>query len=101
MGAVVTWVRGTVSPGRQLGVLEPYRAGIEAGLPPHLSHTMLLRDGDELSIVTTWRRREDLEAYLASGEEPFARRLIREAGGEPQVRVFDLLAGVPAATSSG
>jgi hypothetical protein len=27
-----------------------------------------------------WQRRADLDAMLASGEEPFARRLIRSAG---------------------
>jgi hypothetical protein len=28
---------------------------------------------------------------LASGEEPFARRLIREAGGTPDVQIYDIV----------
>lgn len=28
---------------------------------------------------------------VATGEEPFARRLIREAGGEPTAEFFDVL----------
>ncbi len=95
MGAVITWVRGRVAPDRQAEVLGSYRAAIAAGLPPDIDQTMLIHEGDELSIVTVWPRREDLDAMLASGAEPFARRLIREAGGEPTVRVFDLLAREP------
>ena len=53
---------------------------------------MLIQDGDEMSIVTVWTRREDLEATIASNEEPFARRLIRQAGGTPSVRIFEVVA---------
>lgn len=92
MGAVVTWVSGRVAADRQQEVTGAYAAGIAAGLPPDIDQTMLIRDGDELSIVTVWPRREDLEATLASDEEPFARRLIRQAGGTPSVRIFELVA---------
>ena len=76
--------------GRQHEVAEPYAAGISAGLPAGIEQTMLIRDGEEMGIVTVWASRQDLEAMLASGEEPFARRLIRKAGGTPQVRIFDV-----------
>jgi len=92
MGAVVTWVSGRVVADRQHEVTEAYAEGIAAGLPPAIDQTMLIRDGDELSIVTVWPRREDLEAILASDEEPFARRLIRQAGGTPSVRILELVA---------
>lgn len=95
MGTAVTWVRGPVAPDRQAEVIERYRAAIAGGLPPDIDQTMLLREGDELNIVTVWPRREDLDAYLATGEEPFARRLIREAGGDPIVRIFELIARQP------
>ena len=88
---MVTWVSGRVAAERQDEVSGPYAAGIAGGLPPGIDLTMLIRDGDEMGIVTVWARREDLDAMIASNEEPFARRLIREAGGTPSVRVFELV----------
>ena len=91
MGAVVTWVSGRVAAERQSEVSEPYAEAVAAGPPPGIEQTMLVRDGDELSIVTVWAGREDLEATIASNEEPFARRLIRQAGGTPSVRIFEVV----------
>jgi len=95
MGSVVTWARGHIEPERQAEVVEPYRAMIDGNLPPEIVATMLLRNGDEMNIVTTWASADDLQALIASGSEPFARRVIREAGGEPTVTVFEVLARFP------
>lgn len=92
MGAVVTWVTGRVAAERQEEVSGPYAERIADGPPPGIDQTMLIQDADEMSIVTVWTRREDLDAMIASGEEPFARRLIRQAGGTPSVRIFDVIA---------
>lgn len=93
MDPVVTVVSGRVPAERQESVANRYREELARGLPPGIVQTMLYRADDELSILTVWRTREDLEAMIAVGDEPFARRLIREAGGAPVVRVLDLLAG--------
>ena len=92
MGAVVTWVSGRVAAERQSEVSVPYAEAIAAGPPPGIEQTMLVRDGADLSIVTVWARREDLDAMIASNEEPLARRLIRQAGGMPSVRIFEVVA---------
>ena len=43
-----------------------------------------------MAIATVWDSREDLDSYIDSVEEPFARRVLREAGGEPEVTFFDI-----------
>jgi len=92
MGAVVTMVRGQVPPERVHEVADPYREALKDGPPPDLEQTFLLQGDDgKLAIMSVWHRREDLEAMLASGEEPFARRLIRSAGGTPEVAIYDVL----------
>ena len=91
MGEVVTWVSGNVFRDRQEEISRGFRAAIDAGIPPGIAETMLLRDGDEVSVLTTWRTREDLQATIGSPEEPLARRLIREAGGVPSVRIFEVI----------
>lgn len=93
MGAVITMVRGQVLPERVQEVADPYREALRGGPPPDLEQTFLLQGGDgQLAIMSVWHRREDLEAMLATGEEPFARRLIRIAGGTPEVAIYDVLA---------
>lgn len=92
MGAVITMVRGKVLPERVSEVADPYREALKEGPPPDLEQTFLLQDADgQLAIMSVWHRREDLEAMLASGDEPFARRLIRSAGGTPEVAIYDVL----------
>ncbi|CAN5646449.1 hypothetical protein BH24CHL9_BH24CHL9_00810 [soil metagenome] len=92
MAEVITLVTGTVAPERVREVLEPYREGVAGGPPPTIEETFLLRsDPGDLAILSVWHRRADLDAMLASGEEPFARRLIREAGGTPTVTIFEVL----------
>lgn len=52
-----------------------------------------------MAILSVWHRRADLDAMLASGEEPFARRLIHSAGGTPQVAIYEIV--VRATSSTG
>ena len=93
MAEVVTIVSGIVARERANQVIEPYRDALKEGLPPTLEETFLVMgEADQMAIVSVWYRRADLEAMLASGEEPFARRLIRGAGGTPEVRIYEIVA---------
>jgi len=85
-------VRGTVPAPAVPALIDAYRAAT-ADPPPAIVWTELLTTATgSVAIVTTWRDREALEEMLASGQEPLARRLVREAGGEPTVEIFDLSA---------
>jgi hypothetical protein len=88
---VLSLVSATIAPERQAGVTELYRQAVAAGLPPGIRQTFLLvGDDGELAIATIWNSREELDAMRSSGEEPFARRVLREAGGEPEARFFEI-----------
>ena len=90
---VLSLVTASISPERRAEVSEPYREAVGAGLSPGLRQTFLLvGDDDTVAIATVWDSREDLDAMLATGEEPFARRVLREAGGDPAVRFFEIAA---------
>jgi hypothetical protein len=89
--AVLSLVTARIAPERHSEVIDPYRAAIEAGLPPGIRQTFLLvGDDGALAIATVWESREALDAMRSSGEEPFARRLLREAGGDPEASFFDV-----------
>lgn len=93
MGQIVSLVRGVVAPDRLAALEADYRAGLVAGLPSGIVRTYLLRGpSGEVAIATVWRDQAALDAIRASGEEPLARRLIREAGSEPTVDLFEVLA---------
>ena len=88
----LTFVSARIPPERREEVVRPYSEGVADGLPPSLRQTfLLLGEDDTVAIASVWHRREDLDALLASGEEPFARRLLREAGGEPEARFYEIL----------
>ena len=76
---------------------------VESGLGPALEDTFLIKaEGSRLAILSLWRRRADLDALLASGEEPPARRLIRTHGGDPQVTLWEVvIRGSEFASSEG
>ncbi len=99
MAEVVTLVTGYVEPDTIPEVTATSRKALEGGTPPDLEETFLLSGAaGQVGVLSVWHRRADLDAMLASGEEPFARRLIRSAGGTPEVAVYDI---VVRATSSG
>jgi hypothetical protein len=92
MTSVVTMVTAWIAPEREAEVTGPFREAVRAGMPER-RHTSLLRGDDGWwCVATTWASRAALHAYLASTEEPFARRLFRNAGGTPEVMVFDVVA---------
>lgn len=92
MAEVVTLVTGDVEPDRVAEVAETYRKALEGGTPPDLEETFLLAGAaGQVGVLSVWHRRADLDAMLASGEEPFARRLIRSAGGTPEVTVYEIM----------
>jgi hypothetical protein len=89
--AVLSLVTAKIAPERHAEVIDPYGAAIEAGLPPGIRQTFLLVGEDgTLAIATVWESRAALDAMRSSGEEPFARRLLREAGGDPEASFFDV-----------
>jgi heme-degrading monooxygenase HmoA len=92
MPAVITIVSGDVAPERRAELVAAYEAATAGELPPAIEMTFLAGDTDAVSVVTVWRSREQLDAFLGSGEEPLARRLIREAGATPSVRILEVLA---------
>jgi hypothetical protein len=93
MAMALSFVRGSVAPDRLDEVVAPYRSMIAGNLPPTIAATYIQTDAaGTVAIATVWRDRADLDAMLASGEEPFARRLIREVGGEPRAEFFDIVA---------
>ena len=91
MAETVTIVTGLIQPDRVREVADPYEEALRDGPPPDLEETFLLKgDAGQLAILSVWHRRADLDAMLASGEEPFARRLIRQAGGTPEVVIYEI-----------
>jgi heme-degrading monooxygenase HmoA len=91
MPSVVTVVRARIAPGRASEVTGPFSEAVRAGLPERRQTSLMRGEGDLWQVVTVWRSRADLDAYLASVEEPFAWRLLRLAGGTPEVEVFDVV----------
>jgi heme-degrading monooxygenase HmoA len=91
MSGVVTTVRARIAPERTAEVTGPFSEAVRAGMPERRQTSLLRGDGDLWQIVTVWRSRADLNAYLASVDEPFAHRLLRTAGGIPEVEIFELV----------
>jgi hypothetical protein len=93
---VLSFVSAQIAAERRPEVIRPFSEAVRQGPPPTLRQTFLLLGEDEtVAIASVWHRREDLDALLASGEEPFARRLLREAGGEPVAHFFEIAVEAP------
>jgi heme-degrading monooxygenase HmoA len=91
MSGVVTMVRAHIAPERASEVTGPFSQAVRTGMPERRQTSLLRGEGDVWQIVTLWRSRADLDAYLRSVEEPFAHRVLRRAGGTPVVEVFDVV----------
>jgi heme-degrading monooxygenase HmoA len=97
---VLSLVSATIAPERQDEVRRVYAETVGQGLPPGIRETYLLvADDGTTAIATVWQSREALEAMRSLPEEPFARRVLREAGGDPVAQFFDVAA--EARTDSG
>jgi hypothetical protein len=69
---------------------------VQRDLPPAIRKTYSLAAEDgTVAMVTVWRSREDLEVVRSGPEEPFARRVLREAAGDPSAEFFDVLEEAP------
>jgi hypothetical protein len=90
---VLSLVSAEIAPERQADVEGAYRSMVERSLPSEIRETFLLvaEDGT-VAIATVWQSREALDAVRAGPEEPFARRVLREAGGDPKGQFFDIAA---------
>jgi hypothetical protein len=88
--SVLTFVSSRIPPERREEVIRPFAEAVRDGLPPTIRQTFLVVGDDTVAIASVWHQREDLDALLASGEEPFARRVLREAGGDPEARFFEI-----------
>lgn len=92
MAEVITLVTGDIPTHRVEALEEAYRELVRGGLGPALEDTFLVKAaGDRVGILSLWHRRADLDALLASGEEPPARRLIRTHGVEPEVTIWEVV----------
>ena len=88
---VLSFVSASVRTDRRSEVVRPYTDAVAGELGPGVRQTFLLvAEDDTMAIATVWDSREVLDAYISSVDEPLARRILREAGGEPEVRFFDI-----------
>jgi heme-degrading monooxygenase HmoA len=93
---VVSFVRAQIEPERREEVRRAYAQMVQRDLPPAIRKTYLLATEDgTVAIATVWRSREDLDVVRSGPEEPFARRVLREAGGDPRAEFFDVLEEAP------
>ncbi len=91
--AALSLVSAEIAPERQAEVVEAYREMVETKLPPMIRETfLLLGDDGTVAIATVWNSREALDAVRLGPDEPFARRVLREAGGDPNAQFFDVAA---------
>lgn len=94
--SVMSVVSARVASDRRDEVIERYSDVVSQGLPEGIRQTFLLSgEDDTVAVATVWRSRADLDAVRSSGEEPFARRLLREAGGVPEASFFDVVVEAP------
>lgn len=87
----MSFVSAVVDLSRHAEVRAQVEGAVARGLPPGLRETFLLVDGETLAIATVWESRDALAAMQSSGEEPLARRVLREAGGDPVATFYDVL----------
>jgi hypothetical protein len=91
--SALSLVSAVIAPERHAEIIEAYHGIVEADLPPVIRETVLLvSDDGTVAIATVWTSREALEAVRHGPEEPFARRVLREAGGDPTAQFFDIAA---------
>jgi heme-degrading monooxygenase HmoA len=91
MVSVFSMVSARIRPERTPELISRFGAAVRAGMPERRQTSLLRGDDDTWSIITFWRSRQELDNYLASVSEPFATRLFQDAGGTPEVTVFEVV----------
>jgi anti-sigma-K factor RskA len=91
MPNVITIVSATIAPDRAAELTAAFGAAVRGGLPERRQTTLMKGDGNRWQIVTLWRSRADLDAYVAAVAEPFAVGLFRRMGGVPEVAVYEVV----------
>ncbi|MER7337300.1 hypothetical protein ABT403_05545 [Streptomyces sp. NPDC000075] len=90
-GQVLSEVSGVVAAGREAGLVAAYRELVTRPLPDGLVRTELLGGPDgHWRIQTLWRDRAALEAVRSAPGGAPAPRLLRDAGAEPALAVFEV-----------
>jgi hypothetical protein len=96
---VMTVVEGLIPGDAQAKFVRDYRELLDAGLLPSIAETFLLREagsGMLWRIATIWQSRQDLDEMRRANEVPPSVRLFQEAGVDPLVRVFEVVAAASA-----
>jgi quinol monooxygenase YgiN len=87
---IVTMVEARVGADRAEDLLDAFTTAAD-DLPAAIVESFLLRTADDLwRVVTVWRSRQALDAYRSTVDTPAAIEMFRDAGAEPNVRVFDV-----------
>lgn len=100
---IVTVLEARVS-GQHVPVLQDSYQKATQRLDQGIGETFLLndaRDPELWRIVTVWLDREALEAMRRSGETPRGVLIFREAGAEPALTVWNVIAHVGRREDSG
>jgi hypothetical protein len=92
---VMSIVRGVVPLASIDELASNYRQAAASRPDTIITTSLLVGDQGTVAIATVWRDRAALETMRDSGEEPLARRLIREAGGQPVAEFFEVRASAP------
>ena len=89
---MVTMVEAQVDQTREGELVSSYRGVVAEGLGERLIETLLLREVGSTTwrILTVWRSRAELEEFRASGITPPAQAILRAAGAEPALRIFEV-----------
>jgi hypothetical protein len=94
--AVMSFVGARIEPERQEEVRRSYVEMVGRDLPSAIRETFLLAAEDgTMAVATVWRSREDLDVVRSAPDEPFARRVLREAGGDPKAEFFEIVSEAP------
>lgn len=90
---VITVLEAEIAPDRVADLEREYREGTTQ-LPPEIKETFLVRDTGDPSryrIVTVWESQAALQAMRASVDTPKGVQIFRAAGGEPELRILDVI----------
>lgn len=94
MGFVVTVLEARVADERTKDLQAAYSAAGQDGFPQGLMRSSLLQDANDPTcwrIETWWESHESLKAMRSAGK-PRGVQMFNDAGAEPSLRVFSVIA---------